>query len=287
MTTLFSEDFETADLAAWTTTYGGVAVQSAITHTGQYACSASIASGHRTNYLTKNCASQTSAYIRFYVHFNSFPAGTCEFLIARFSFSASRPLVTVYSDGASTRWRLRDGAGTARTYADGPTLQTWYCVELKAVVDDESALYINGEKILSGTAPSGSSASIYMSANHYSGTSDGADLTFDDILYSDTYNGPQNRTQTVNDSLSIADPQLCSKQLLTLEYISATEKAIGDKSLTAIDQVAYQEAASTSKNLSIQEDLCLSEAATIGVKGHVKTKLFLFLADLAVQLTGD
>lgn len=287
MTTLFSDDFESGDLTAWTTIVGNPVAQNTLKRTGEYACSSTITSSSKTNSITKTLASQTSSYLRFYLNINALPSGTTEFLIARCAFTSSRPLLSIYKDSLTTHWRLRDGGGTIRQYATGPELQTWYCVELKAVVGDESAVYVNGEKILSGTAPSGSSSSVLLLAYTFSGVADGAEIFFDDVAYSDTYNGPQNLTQTITDDFATDDLQLCNKQFLTADNLAAIEKVLGNKPLAVTDYIADQDSVLAFKKLLTNEDLTLSETPIVGIRGHTKTKLFLDLAGLTVQLTGD
>jgi hypothetical protein len=287
VTTFFSDDFESGNLAAWTSVAGNPAVQSTLKRTGQYACSSTITSTYKSNYIAKTGTAQTSSYLRFYMYFSVLPPANSEVIIARCAYTSSRPLVTVYNDGSTTYWRLRDGAGTIRQYDSGPSAQTGYCIELKAVVADESALYLNGNKILSGTAPSGSSASVYLMAYAYYGIADGTIIAFDDFAYSDTYNGPQNLSQAVTDALSSDDLHLRNKQFPAVDSVSAAEDTFNNKSFSVTDHVANQSRALTDKQPSINDCLELSEAANIGIKGHVKTKLFLFLDDMAVQLTGD
>jgi len=287
LTTLFSDDFESGDLTAWTSIAGNPAVQSTIKRTGLYACTSEITPTYKSNYIAKTGTAQTSSYLRFYVYFSTLPPINSEVIIARCTYTSSRPIVSVFSDSYATYWRLRDGEGIIRQSETSLSSQTWYCLELKAVVGDESALYLNGDKILSGTAPSGSSASVFLMTYAFYGTSNGTIVTFDDCVYSDTYNGPQNISQTIIDALYSDDLNLRNKQFPTSDSLSAAENAFGHKSFTLTDHVMNQIVMATNKQSSIDDDLCLSEATNVGVRGHVKTKLFLFLADMAVQLTGD
>ncbi len=287
VTTFFSDDFESGDLTTWTSSVGNMAVQSTPKRTGMYACTSEVTSTYRYNYLVKTCTAQTSSYLRFYVYFTVFPPGNSELILARCGYTSSRPLVTVYNDSCATYWRLRDGAGTIQQHETALSVQTWYCLELKAVVGDESALYLNGNKILSGTAPSGSAANVYLMTYAYYGVCDGTIVTFDDLSYSDTYNGPQNLSQVITDALCSDDLHLRNKQFPATDSVSTTESTFGDKSFNVTDHVVNQIHALTNKQSSISDALSLSETANIGIRGHVKTKLFLFLADMAVQLTGD
>lgn len=287
VTTFFVENFETGDLTAWNSKAGNPAVQSTTTRTGQYACSSTVTATSRNNSITKTGTAQTSIYLRFYVYFSVLPPSNSEVLIARCAYNASRPLVSVFNSNSSLHWRLRDGGGTLLQHESGPAAQTWYCLELKAAANDESALYVNGNRIISGAAPSGSSNSIALMAYNYYGAADGTTVTFDDVAYSDTYNRPQNLTQAITDSLSTLDLNLRNKQLQTSDNVSAAENLLRHKSLAVTDQITESDAASASKQLITNENLTLSEAAQLGIRGHVKTKLFLILADMAVQLTGD
>jgi hypothetical protein len=57
--------------------------------------------------------------------------------------------------------------------------------------------------------------------------------------------------------------------------------------LQALEAVGVADGALVRKTLMITETVNLAEVVEVGVGGVKKTRLFLILGDLAVQLTGD
>jgi hypothetical protein len=57
--------------------------------------------------------------------------------------------------------------------------------------------------------------------------------------------------------------------------------------LQALDSIGLSDTALIQKVLVINETVSLAEVVESGVGGAKKTRLFLILGDLAIQLTGD
>lgn len=254
---------------------------------GNYALGSTISSSARTNTISKTHSAKTGIYFRFYVYFDTLPTGIAEVLIARVAFSSSRPMVSIYKDSTSVRWRLRDGGGTIRQYATGLSAQTWYCLELKAVVGDESALYLNGEKILTGTAPSNSSSSLWLLAYSYSGVPDGTTIYFDNVVASDNYIGPLNTTIPVTDSAALNEEQFASKAFTITEGLTLQEQAsISNKLKPVLDTLKSVDGSPlVNKMLKVADDAYIIEVVEVG-KGDRRTRLFLVMGNVAVKLTG-
>ena len=119
----------------------------------------------------------------------------------------------------------------------------------------------------------------------------------------------RNKTLILSDSLALADALYGNKALLLPDSASLSDLVaviVGEVMKYVVDSVSSADSASTpsrvlrtleaigatdnavvNKVLQITETISLAETAEIGVGGVKKTRLFLILGDLAVQLTGD
>jgi len=119
----------------------------------------------------------------------------------------------------------------------------------------------------------------------------------------------RNKTLILSDSLGLADSLLRDKSLLLSDSASLSElvtviigevmKYVTDsvssadlvstpsRVLRALEAIGAADNAVVNKVLQITETVSLAEIVEVGVGGVKKTKLFLILGDLAVQLTGD
>ena len=155
---------------------------------------------------------------------------------------------------------------------------------------------------------SGSSSTKYVGATY---------PTFPDPFGSpSTWNGPRNMSiyatyttgatvQTVTDSLSLSDSSLRHKALLLISDSAALTEAFSTgkvfavidslnladveralKELQVHDASSLADAASTvSRILQVSENVSVVEVVQVGGGGVRKTRLFLILGDLALQLT--
>jgi hypothetical protein len=94
--------------------------------------------------------------------------------------------------------------------------------------------------------------------------------------------------KTVFDTVGIADVVLMGKQVVAADTISVLDTvSTPSRVLQALEAVGVADAALVHKTLMITETVNLAEIVEVGVGGVKKTRLFLILGDLAVQLTGD
>lgn len=110
----------------------------------------------------------------------------------------------------------------------------------------------------------------------------------------------------VADVIGAAEAVLVSKLLMVADYVSLIDVLKVLKTLNVSDEVSLVDAISTpsrvlrvldgvgfadgslvNKTLQVTENVSLVEVVEVGVGGVKKTRLFLILGDLAVQLTGD
>lgn len=94
---------------------------------------------------------------------------------------------------------------------------------------------------------------------------------------------------SVADSIGAADSTLNHKPLLPLvDAISlADATSTPARVLQALDSIGIGDTVLVSKLLVLTEDVSLVEIVERGIGGTLKTRLFLILGDLAVQLTGN
>ena len=119
----------------------------------------------------------------------------------------------------------------------------------------------------------------------------------------------RNKTLILSDSLGLADSLYGNKSLLLSDSASLSElvtviigeaiKYVTDsvssadlvstpsRVLRALEAIGATDNVAVNKVLQITETISLAEIVEVGVGGVKKTRLFLILGDLAVQLTGD
>ncbi len=94
--------------------------------------------------------------------------------------------------------------------------------------------------------------------------------------------------RSVTDSISLSDTVFRDKLFTVLDNFELLDAAFApSRVLQALDAVGIADGASVSKVLKVTESLSLAEVVEVGASGVKKTRLFLVLGDLAVQLTGD
>jgi len=153
---IFEDGFESNDFSAWTGT-GGVApnITSSVVHHGSYAENAS-GTGFDHSYVYKTFgASYSPIYVRAYVRWVTNPGndGAFDIISAIGDDAATRVSGGVKNDGGTMKWVLGYRNDTSASWetrlnaTDTPQVNTWYCIEIKAVVNDtvgEARLYVDG-----------------------------------------------------------------------------------------------------------------------------------------------
>ena len=95
-------------------------------------------------------------------------------------------------------------------------------------------------------------------------------------------------TKYVTDSVNLADVANVLKTLTTSDTVTLVDAAsTPSRVLQALEAVGMADNVVVNKVLQITEAISLAEVVQVGAGGVKKTKLFLILGDLAVQLTGD
>jgi hypothetical protein len=143
-TPVFSNGFESGNLAAWTSS-SGLIVQSVTVHTGSFA-----AQGNTTNgatYAKKTLpASYSGGYGRVYINLLSF---TSQVNLLRFRTAADGSIAYLYVDTAG-KLNLRNDAGAATFTSTTPVGSGWHALELHAVINSATStteVWLDGVKI--------------------------------------------------------------------------------------------------------------------------------------------
>jgi hypothetical protein len=201
MTIYFQDNFEDATLDAWTSLYeegGSVSNQNTIKKSGNNALEI-LSVDWGANWIRKNLASTyTTVYTRFYIRFSALPTNGEVFgYIPRLLSSAGAELFTghlnnaggVYSWGVYT-----SGGDHDYTVSFSPVIDTWYCVELKCIIDSTVGaitLWINGSPIIAETGIN--TGTVAIGRLEFMNLHPGVETAFyiDDVIISDSYIGPE------------------------------------------------------------------------------------------------
>ncbi|GHO46805.1 choice-of-anchor D domain-containing protein [Ktedonospora formicarum] len=211
----FSDGFESGDTSKWTFNNsdmnGQATVQTQVAHTGTHALALTntFNPGQISYVYTALSGPQTKAYTRFYVRYSTFDglsSGT-ELAIGRNNNDSSVWGVDFDRDVHGLDVYFWDNQGQVHSFISPSNLlkvNTWYCVEVyvNSVTNGHGEVWVNGTSI-------GSVDANMSNANPYSRLmffDKVATTTYiDDVVVSDTYNGPTNAGPDVNFAPSSVD----------------------------------------------------------------------------------
>jgi hypothetical protein len=92
---------------------------------------------------------------------------------------------------------------------------------------------------------------------------------------------------TITDAVSIADVVYAMKTLPIYDQITITDQvSTPTRILQALDAIGLSDTLYVNKTLIITDQIALAEVVEVGKGGAAKTKLFLILGDLAIQIQG-
>ncbi|MEM2147952.1 MAG: hypothetical protein QXJ94_05045 [Candidatus Bathyarchaeia archaeon] len=160
-TVIFQDGFESGDFSAWTGTkvYSGcsLTVVTEQAHHGSRSAKAVSTSGN-IDYPAccyKTFTAQTTLFARAYVRWASFPSSNNRDQVLETYEGAT---FGVINDAGTMKWSLWYKTGTSSWYekrvaSPTPQLNTWYCLEIKAVkgTSGEVRWYLNGTEIANAT----------------------------------------------------------------------------------------------------------------------------------------
>jgi hypothetical protein len=302
LTVVFFDGFETGDVSAWTTTATTtgttVSVVSTAKHTGTY----SFKSGNVQNsaawaYVAKQLGTPLSTvYLRTYLMVDSEPSATFNFLT--FRSNANGTIAILQYNGAAHKWSARCCInGSWNEYTQSGTTQIvpnkWFFIEFAMVMSatvGQANIWINDTQIVNqtniNTAARGNVDLFYVGPYNLSGAQAVAiNTNYDDVVISDAKIGPINQTIAVTDSIDFSDSVLVSKLILITNSITLIDSVLRHKSLVVIiDNVSAKDNVLLSKFLIVTDNIAVSdEVDRIGRK----TRIFLLLGSVAIQLYGD
>jgi hypothetical protein len=233
----------------------------------------------------------------------------------------------LYGAGGWANWELRiygdrrlqltyfHYAGT-KTSTTSLNENEWHCIEVKEfrdAADGEYKVYVNGveDEDLTVTglnnAACGDPDTLTFTDNMPRNQDGAWERYFDCVVVSDAYIGPESEAalKTVTDALALSDDACRNKNFVIADTSGLTDAVLQHKTLVANDSVDVNDAVLTDKTvvtadavnlagslivdkvLQVTETTNLFETVQVGVGGVKKTKLFLIIGDLAVQLTGE
>ncbi|MFB3889048.1 MAG: tail fiber domain-containing protein [Candidatus Bathyarchaeia archaeon] len=193
MTQLFSDDFESGNLAAWTTQSGNYSVQSGVKLHGSYAAKFHVNSSTSTSYAIKQVSGQPPLFVCGYFRFDSMPGtGQDLGLFGIQNESGSVAQVFFIDNGETKQVKFVEHyPQMVATYANFEfAAGVWYCIELgfrKHASAGEYRLWINGTEIVTRTGLDTSGAGTVNKAaigTIYAGTD--MDLYVDSLVVADT-----------------------------------------------------------------------------------------------------
>jgi len=137
---------------------------------------------------------QSTVYARAYMKFSALPTSGAYWY---YEFRGSDSIFNFrVVDGGSPRWQLTylNTTGQSKSASSGPSLNTWYCIELYGKVGDgtdgEATLYINGVPVVNVTNidsdGNGDITKINMGIRYLTGAQT---VLMDDVIIDDTYIG--------------------------------------------------------------------------------------------------
>jgi hypothetical protein len=305
-TVLFSDGFETGDFSAWTGTSGSPAVVSSWAHHGVYSAEVQANDLIQKSFGT----SYNTVYMRSYVKFNTLP--DADYYSMRLGlyvigddywyFGTYCGVYVDPSDHSAKFFLDAHDIGGGYTYLSSPLPQTGvvYCLEVRHTANGAIEFYIDGELKAQSTIDNYSSFGAVVVASQ-------GEMLVDCVVVSDAYIGPESEAalKTVTDALALSDDACRNKNFVIADTSGLTDAVLQHKTLVANDSVDVNDAVLTDKTvvtadavnlagslivdkvLQVTETTNLFETVQVGVGGVKKTKLFLIIGDLAVQLTGE
>ncbi len=304
MAQLFSDGFESGSLSAWASVVGSPSVSSSQMHHGSYSL---YCPGTTAGYVIKTLNSSNDVFFRFYIRLN----GSFNDFICLASLSCSDQgeiIVGVFNN----QLFLRNMTNFLFYWGPSVVVDQWCCLEVERKPGSGNAvakLWVNGVLSVNETALTFSGNTDTAKIGEIS-ISSNLSAYFDCVVISDAYVGPEisGSLQTVTDAIQgsdvlirhktvlpvidvceLEDEKFINKTLILADYFYS-EDSISETFKTAIlvsDGVTVFDLVFVDKNLIVSESVDVSEMVESGLQVRKKTRLFLVLGDLAIQLNSD
>lgn len=194
--------------------------------------------------------------------------------------------VAICNNNGEYRWKIvTSTGGTTITTAPWST-DTWYCLEVKfenGTANNGYIVYVNGDAIYQSSSPSVDAGRVYVGGWDKAGAP--INTYIDDVAVCDVFIGLIVIFVLVSDDFLVTETSLCDKpSLRVIDDFSFSDSLVCSKSLAVWDWIDACEGVLVCKVLPIGENVVAIEVVE---KGCFRTRLFLLLGDLAIQLTGN
>lgn len=273
-TQLFSNGFEEGNFSAWTGTViqgsGSLSVSSGSAHHGTYKATAS-----NNNLSDSYCyytggTGYTTAYAREYVKISAYPNENN--YTGFIGLNDSGQGVTKAGGGIrNNHWAAYyvTSIGGDYVYESSVTfsLGTWYCIEVKGVVNaatGEVRVYIDGTERITLTGLNTTYAgNIYgLRCGLSCWQTSTVTIIFDCCVYADAYIGVEGgvTTITVTDSVSLSDSVKTNKTVKAADTLSIADAVLRNKTVTITDSMGLADTVKGNKTLPIADVLTLADA---------------------------
>jgi hypothetical protein len=314
VTQFFSDGFESGDFSAWTGTVLSPTVVTLPVYHGSYSVESRVVG----EYCYKNVSGASTIFVRTYFRFDAAIASGHRVALMHLRPGANGYLVYVANVGGTLKWSIRSLHGTTFWVYSSmftPVIDTWYCVEFYLFLANgtgDAKLYINGVELTDVSQSNLSNAGGITTVRLGQEDSYGDNYTahWDDVVFSDSYIGPEadSTLQTVADVLQgvdavyrhksalavvdlfeLSDGLLGNKSLFLAEHLSAEDLTLRTCKAVLVDSdvIGIVDVTSVDKRLIVSESAGVVEAVEVGMPGRKKTRLFLVLGDLAIQINSD
>lgn len=168
--------------------------------------------------------------------------------------------------------------------------ETWFCVEVERKTGSGTGIkkgWFNGELKINRTGITETNNLQYVMVGSAWTDMSSPELYFDCVVVADAYIGPEATVKTVSDALALSDSVYRNKSLVVADTLGLTDVVLQNKTVVTADAVNLAGSIIVNKVLQVTETINLVEAVQVGVGSIKKTKLFLVIGELAVQLTGE
>ncbi|PVX27034.1 MAG: hypothetical protein CW716_04365 [Candidatus Bathyarchaeum sp.] len=199
-TEIFADGFESGDFSAWNSTNETPSVVGNPVHSGSYAAEFSAALWNY-EYAQILFSGQTTLHVRWYIRWSTVPTVLALVLDAITTTGGFQSLFTVRFD--TDTMRITDQLTSSNYDYNSASFvaDTWYCIEVKFVVNDgsngEVRGYIDGDEIITQTGLDHSGvADITWIRLGQAGQGSAMTNYIDDVIIADTYIGPESTEQT-------------------------------------------------------------------------------------------
>lgn len=302
MTNLFSDGFESGNFSQWTATsaYNGtVAVESSHTHSGSYNMIVSATGTYAGMFAKKNLTFSNVSYCRACVKFSGTICPNNNdyvylFGISQFDPNAKGTQAVIKNVNGSLFWGIVywDSAYTSHVVlessASNPQSDRWYCLEvMRDLTNNIQKLWVNNILDVTVTDTLETGAPTLLVAGVYQSKYAASPIYFDDIVAADNYIGCLPVSVSVTDSLGSTDDVLRHKPaILIVDNAAMDDLTLNNKFLQTLEPIVAEDTTLIAKLLLTDDQISIIETVEVTHK-RVRTRLFLVLGDLAIQLTGN